>query len=124
MSPKWQSQQSVLLQGSSYSPRDRVTARSVDHTPDLSPGTLLFGRLSLPISERAVFQVTPPLPFHLFQNCRRNGKWAGVPGRQLLPPPGNVFSIQTGLHPPLHQGKTRQQPKEMGPLIPVPIIPS
>lgn len=86
------------------SSRDHVTARrwlhkSMDHTPDISPGSLIFGRLTLPISEWAVFRVSPPLTFmapHLCmkgQNRCRNRKSAGVPGLKLLLPLANVFSV-------------------------------
>lgn len=94
------------------SPRDRVTGRrwlykSTDHMPDIYSGSLVFGRPSLPISERAMFWMSPPVtlmgPYLCVeeQNHCRNGKSAGVPGLKLLPPLANVFSVPRPDYAPL-----------------------
>lgn len=116
MSPKWQSQQCALLQGSSQQHQGLsqpgggcVKTRITYQTFALT----LCGRPSLPIPGRAVFQVSPPVTFiapHLCVeglNCCRSGKRAGVPGLKLLLPLANTFSVHRPDYTPLST-KARQ----------------
>lgn len=75
MSPKWQSQQCVLLQGRSWWPLGLVHSQEVlceprgNVNPGLSPDSLTFRRLSFPISEQGAFWVFSPVSFLPTQLC-------------------------------------------------------
>lgn len=109
MSRKWQSQQCVLLQGSSWQPQGLCHSQEVAvYKHGLYTRWLLWlsplWETHSPSQEWAVFQVSPRLTFmapHLCmkgQNCCRNRRSTGVPVLNLLLPLANVFSVSRPDH--------------------------